>query len=374
MSMETYSSKKEDNPQLQVYHSIKPGQTWLDTNGKPIQAHGFSVFYNDGVYYWYGENKEFTTQGSKVWTYGIRCYTSTDFYNWDDRGLIIMPDTTDVLSPIHPSQWLDRPHIIYCAKTQKYVAWIKNLGVGAGALTVMQADDFMGPYQLISYGVRPAGYEFGDFDLYVDKVTGKAYVWFERPHWEMICAELNDDFTGVTDKLSHHMEGRIPPLTREAPAHFMHDGRHYLYTSGTSGFYPNESLVTVFDDYQDEYTDLGNPHPDDVTHTSYYSQITDVIKIPGKKDLYVALADRWYSDSTQVEVSQREWARIGKLFAGHKPAPRNTECVGMKDMTSISRNGWDVTCKGTYVWLPITWEDGIPKLYWRDEWSLDEFE
>jgi hypothetical protein len=23
------------------YHSIRPGEVWLDTNGNPIQAHGF---------------------------------------------------------------------------------------------------------------------------------------------------------------------------------------------------------------------------------------------------------------------------------------------------------------------------------------------
>ena len=48
------------------YTSIKPGQVWLDTNGKPIQAHGFSVFYNEnnGLYYWYGEN---TSKSTYVW-------------------------------------------------------------------------------------------------------------------------------------------------------------------------------------------------------------------------------------------------------------------------------------------------------------------
>lgn len=40
------------------YDSIQPGKVRLDTDGKPIQAHGFSVFYRDGLYYWYGENKE----------------------------------------------------------------------------------------------------------------------------------------------------------------------------------------------------------------------------------------------------------------------------------------------------------------------------
>jgi hypothetical protein len=51
-----------------MYNSIRPGKVWLDTNGKRIQAHGFMVF----------------TKG--------------------------------------------RPHIIYCEKTKKYFAWLKNHG------------------------------------------------------------------------------------------------------------------------------------------------------------------------------------------------------------------------------------------------------
>src|SRR4051812_12633757 len=173
------------------YHSITPGATWLDTDGKPIQAHGFSVFYKDGTYYWYGENKEFTTPGSNIWTYGVRCYASKDFYNWEDKGLIIPPDTTDPYSPLHPSQWIDRPHIIYCQKTNKYVAWIKILGGDDGQfMTVLQADNFFGPYKIIRKGFRPDGFESGDFDLYVDENTGKRCIWFERSDWEMICATL----------------------------------------------------------------------------------------------------------------------------------------------------------------------------------------
>ena len=53
----------------QTYQSIRPGQFWLDTDGKPIQAHGFQIFAaDDGTYYWYGENKEHTHLGSNVWT------------------------------------------------------------------------------------------------------------------------------------------------------------------------------------------------------------------------------------------------------------------------------------------------------------------
>ena len=37
--------------------SFTPGAVWQDTAGNPIQAHGGDIFYQNGVYYWYGENK-----------------------------------------------------------------------------------------------------------------------------------------------------------------------------------------------------------------------------------------------------------------------------------------------------------------------------
>lgn len=40
----------------------------LDTEGKRIQAHGAGMIYENGTYYWYGENKEFTTGKDEIWT------------------------------------------------------------------------------------------------------------------------------------------------------------------------------------------------------------------------------------------------------------------------------------------------------------------
>lgn len=57
-----------------IYTNIRPGKIWLDTEEKPIQAHGFSVFYDENRkrYCWYGENKEYTVKGGRVWTWGVR--------------------------------------------------------------------------------------------------------------------------------------------------------------------------------------------------------------------------------------------------------------------------------------------------------------
>ena len=49
------------------YTSIRPGKEWLDTDGNLIQAHGGSVMYYNGKYYWYGENKEKTVSEKIIW-------------------------------------------------------------------------------------------------------------------------------------------------------------------------------------------------------------------------------------------------------------------------------------------------------------------
>jgi len=374
--------------------SVRPGQEWLDTSGRPIQAHGFSVVYDhaDQCYYWYGEDKTYTTEGSHVWTWGIRCYRSKNFYNWEDCGHLLFPDTTNVLSPTHYSQGLDRPHIIYNKKTGKWVCWFKNLDDHTQFFTVLTADRFLGPYKVVVPGFRPNGYEAGDFDLYVDEDTDKAYVWFERPHWELMCMELSDDYLGVIPStlhpipadaptrslspstISHHYVGRRPPFTREAPTHFVRNGKHYLFTSGTSGYYPNESLVSMFSDYHGEYQDLGNPHSTDTTHTSFFSQITDVIKIPGRKDLYVAVADRWMPQIVGTDAARQEQQKMIEKYRDHQPNPITDAPVKIVDRSKQQRHGWDVTSNARYVFLPIVWKGDKPEIEWRDEWRIEDYE
>jgi len=128
------------------YHSFYPGRVWLDTEGKRIQAHGGSVMYQDGCYYWYGENKEKTTGRDNIWHWGVRCYRSTDLYNWEDLGLIIPPVTDDASSPLHPSSMMDRPHILYNQRTKQYVCWLKIMNRdGTQSETVLTADCLTGP-------------------------------------------------------------------------------------------------------------------------------------------------------------------------------------------------------------------------------------
>ena len=263
--------------------SIRPGQPWLDTQGKRIQAHGGSVMYLDGTYYWYGENKEKTDGKNGIWHWGVRCYASADLYNWEDKGLIIPPEPEDPNSSLHPSASMDRPHILYNQRTKKFVCWLKIMNRDKTQTeTVLTADHILGPYTKVREGLRPLGMSAGDFDLAVAP-DGKAYYYFERVHSETICADLTDDYTDVTGYYSTHFPHAGPPYVREATAHFCRKGKHYLVTSGTTGYLPNPSEVAMADTWHGPYTVLGDPHPTDPSHTSFHSQISSVFQVVGKK-------------------------------------------------------------------------------------------
>lgn len=350
------------------YNSIRPGQEWLDTNGKPIQAHGFQVFYDEknARYIWYGENKETTKKGGTDWTRGIRWYTSKDLYNWTDMGFLI-PPSEDLHEPLHPTYCIDRPHILYCEKTGKYVAWIKVMASEiAQFMIVLQAERFEGPYTYVHKFYNPLDMYCGDFALYADSETKKAYIWYERPHFQLICATLSDTYTEVTDEYSVHYDGLTPPDTREAPTFFTRNGKKYLFTSGTSGYYPNKSDVCVFDDYHGEYKSLGDPHIGDKSDTSFSSQITSVLRIPGT-DRYIACADRWMP---QWYVKPMAKAIQNGMRAHFKDYTPDTEPKHITSVPGQLQKHGENTYKSRYVWLPIEWEGEKPVIRWQKEWTV----
>lgn len=354
-----------------MYTSIRPGQVWLDTNGKRIQAHGGSVLYLDGTYYWYGENKEKTTGENGIWHWGVRCYASKDLYNWEDLGLIIPPDLEDETSPLHPSNMMDRPHIIYNQFTKKYVCWLKIMEKnGIQSETVLTADQFLGPYTIEKTNLRPLNMSAGDFDLAVAP-DGKAYYYFERVHSEIICADLTADYTDVTGYYSTHFPHPAPPYVREATAHFYRNGKHYLVTSGTTGYFPNPSEVAIADTWHGPYTVLANPHPGDDSCTSYHSQISSVLKVEGKKDLYIAIADRWCPEDMDIPYAfYREMFEF--IFQGK--ADKIPELIPKYQIVPPAPDEHRNTSIADYVWLPFRFDGDMAYLDWKDEWKIEDYE
>ena len=304
-----------------MYDAFYPGKTWLDTEGKRIQAHGGSVMYIDGTYYWYGENKEKTTGKDEIWHWGVRCYTSKDLYNWEDRGLIIPPEPENPGSSLHPSSMMDRPHIIYNKRTGKYVCWLKIMNRdGSQTETVMTADNILGPYTKVREGLRPLDMSAGDFDLAVAP-GGKAYYYFERVHSETICADLTPDYTDVTVYYSTHFPHTAPPYVREATAHFYRKGKHYLVTSGTTGYLPNPSEIAVADRW-----------------------------VPGHMD--------WKYENYKKTFEQ--------MFDPDYHGEINTEDYELDSSVDTS--------VADYVWLPFRFDGEMGYLDWKEEWRIEDFE
>lgn len=351
-----------------MYTSIRPGQVWLDTDGKRIQAHAGAFMKVGDTFYWYGENKEDTDGQNGIWTSGIKFYSSTDFYNWKDEGFLI-PPSDDEKSPFHPSQKLDRPHILYNEKTHKYVCWLKVSGEKA-CFVLLTADRFQGPYELEMDNYRPFGKKIGDFDLAKDEDNGKAYLFFDADHSGMVTVELTDDYLDVKEYYITNFENLKPPFCREGMAHFMRNGKHYLFTSGMSGYVPNPSEVATTDEWMGEYQTIGNPHQNDESGASFNSQISAVFPYPGKKDVYLVLADRWVPDYPMTKEKCALFERvIGSRFAPEKYQIQE----GDKEIfLSSPFLGSANTSIANYVLLPITWEGEIPTLHWKDEWRLED--
>ena len=234
---------------------------------------------------------------------------------------------------------------------------------GTQTATVLTADHFLGPYTLVRTGLKPLNMSAGDFDLAVAP-DGKAYYYFERVHSETICADLTADYTDVTGFYSTHFPHPYPPYVREATAHFYRNGKHYLMTSGTTGYLPNPSEVAIADTWHGPYTVQGNPHIGDEANTSFHSQISSVFKVYGKKDLYIACADRWLP-----QYMDRQYTDYAKAFE-YAFSGRKSEI----DPRWIGAPVIENTSIADYVWLPIRFEGEQAYIEWLDEWKLEDFD
>ena len=345
------------------YDAIHPGKPWLDTHGRRIQAHGGSVYFQDGLYYWIGENKQFTQKGSKIWSWGVKAYSSTNLINWRDEGLIIAPEPHDKKSTLHPNRRLDRPHVIYNPATKKYVAWLK-FSEKSSYFAILTADELLGPYTMVNSFYQPYGKSSGDFDLALDEATGNGYLYVETDHVDCIACKLNRDFTGTDGDFTYVYQSIKPPYTREGIAHMARNGKHYIFSSGMTGYTPNPSEVAVADDWLGPYTVLSNPHVNDESHASFNSQISAILKMHGK-DQYIAVADRWMPSAL---MTAGEVDAIYRAIASR--SDKSIKVTGKEKMQMIRRMTMQVdTSIADYVWLPITFEEGMPRIAWQDRWT-----
>ena len=366
---EIWQQEQQLSPKEKNHHqdAIYPGEPWLDTKGERIQAHGGAVYYENGTYYWYGENKTYTDGKNGIWTWGLKVYASQDLCNWDDLGYLIPPVLDDPNSALFPTKRVDRPHILKCTKTSKYVCWIKLSGPEA-AFTIWQSDALLGPYEMVENLYNPGDHKAGDFDMITDAETGKGYLYFDADHKSMLCMSLVEDYLHANMEIASSYPNMTPPFTREAPALFAAKGRKYMITSGMTGYVPNQSDSAAADGWEDVFVSMGNPHVNDDTNASFNSQISKIFKVDGKEDCFIAMADRWlpgyHVDSRIADLFTRV---IASTYEPEKYQATDTE---RKEMYAGNVLETAETRIADYVWLPIEWDCDRPVIRWQKEWNI----
>lgn len=351
-------------------NTIYPGKVLLDTDGLRVQAHGGALFYEGGTYYFYGENKEKTTGKNRIWTWGVRCYSSHDLYNWKNEGYIIPPELNDKNSLLHPYHYLDRPHIIRCRATGKYVCWLKFSAKSEFCFAVLVADRFLGPYRMVRDRYRPYGLHAGDFDI-LQCSDGKTYLYFtDNVKKNVVACELTDDCTEVQGQYRTYYDGIPVPYCREGIAVFEHEKHIYMLTSGMSGYVPNATQAAELRSPLEELVELGDPHIGDKSGASFYSQISAVFIHPQHRGVLIALADRWIPS---LQWKDGEGKRMMNAIAACSSRKYHAKLREIVSLAKLPLNCKKVnTSVADYVWLPVQIKEGKPVIEWRDAWSIEE--
>ena len=143
---------------LQSPPPFRPGELWPDTSGTPINAHGGGFLFHNGTYYWFGEFKTAGPGGNSA-NVGVSVYTSQDLYHWKNQG-VAFKVSDDPASDVTKGCVLERPKVLYNAKTGLYVMWfhleLKGKGYNAARAGVATSKSPTGPFAFLR-DFRPDG-------------------------------------------------------------------------------------------------------------------------------------------------------------------------------------------------------------------------
>lgn len=278
-----------------------PARIWLDTNGNPIQAHGGGILYDEKTetYYWYGEFKDGPTYhahkkgAARVDVIGVGCYSSKDLWTWKNEGIVLAAEEKNETHDLHKVNVLERPKVIYNDKRGQYVMWmhIDDMNYTKASVGVAVSNSPTGPFNYL-YSKRPHGFDSRDMTIFKDD-DGVAYIVYSSDdNSELHIGPLNEEYLDVTNIMRRILVGQH----REAPALFKHQGTYYMITSGCTGWAPNEALAHATESIMGQWETIGNPCIGGnkiFRLTTFFSQGTFVLPLPGFPGSFIFMADRW---------------------------------------------------------------------------------
>lgn len=351
--------------------AFHPGAVWPDNNGVHINAHGGGVLWQEGVFYWFGEHKIEGRAGNLAHV-GVHCYSSRDLYNWKDEGIVLkVSDAPE--SDIAKECILERPKVIYNAKTRKFVMWfhleLKGQGYLTGRSGVAVSDNAAGPYEFVNSfrphaGVWPENLTAGQKRMVETRLESQPLSGQERAafeHLEYFSRDFREGQMAADMTLFVDDDGRayhlyasekdstfhisllsgdyLTPAGRyvrvfsnrhmEAPSLFKRRGKYYFIGSGCTGWKPNAARSAAAGSIWGPWTELGNPCVGVDSEITFGGQSTFVLPLPGREDAYIAMFDIWRPDNA---------------------------------------------VDGRYMWLPVIFENDRIAAKWMPEWDLTFFD
>ncbi|MGN8071073.1 glycoside hydrolase family 43 protein [Mucilaginibacter sp. 22184] len=285
----------------------------MDTDGKPVNAHGAGVLYYKCVYYLFGEVKKGKTwlvpkqswEDFRVPAGGVSCYSSTDLKHWKNRGVVLKPTTNNPGYDLDTGRVIERPKVIYNERTKKFVMWMhidkNDYSYSRGGVAI--SDKPFGPYKYLS-SVKPNDQMLRDMTLFKDD-DGKAYLIYssENNNTMHVCL-LSDDYLTPTKTYTRILVGK----GRESPAIFKNEGKYFLITSGCSGWSPNAASYAVADHIMGPWTERENPCKGVNAEVSFFSQGGFVLPVANKPGTFIFMGDRW--NKTDLEKSTYLWLPV----------------------------------------------------------------
>ena len=272
-------------------NSFQPGEVWLDSVGEPIRAHDGGFYYENGVYYWFGEDKR--KGGSAGHTHATVCYSSRDLYSWkNEANGNVTPELGPQGSLFEKYPLAERPKVVRNDKTGKYVMWVhlENANYTLAQAGILVAEKVTGPYKFIK-ALRVNNDNNRDSTLYRDDDTGKAYfIYSAGDNSHLDIAELDDDYLNPVRVINTETHC-------EAPAILKHEGLFYLLKSAGSGFGHNDNDYAIAESMMGPWTNMKNLAVGTNSANTFQSQVTAVLRVQHggyeKMPAFIFVADRW---------------------------------------------------------------------------------
>lgn len=257
---------------------IQNGKLWMDTDGRPVQAHGGNIIQHDGRWWLIGEDR------SSSWNPDVNLYSSKDLQTWRFEGKIIENGVT------HPdlghTRMIERPKLMYNKSTQKFVIWChwEAKDYSASEAGVFESDNITGPYKTIWTG-RPMDTKSRDCNIFQDHDGTAYFISTTDENTNLGLFQLSPDYHQAISK-TLLQEGQ----RREAPAIVNIDGLYYMISSACTGWDPNQAKLTTSYNLKSGWSPLENIGD----RIAYDTQASSILTIKGTKGTtYVYVGDRW---------------------------------------------------------------------------------